>query len=150
MLLNLSKPQTALRTSILLVAMLTSFAAFAQVETPAPGTALRKAVLDGLRPMVVAEVGGPVEFGSVDMRVLGEWAFVTAVPQRPGGGQIAYLFTRYQAEWESGMFGGAVAALLRQTPSGWLVYEYDLGATDVVWLDWGKFYPVPPEVFPNY
>ena len=124
--------------------------AVAQVETPAAGTPLRKAILDALRPMVTAEVGAPVEFTSVDMRVLGEWAFLTAVPQRPGGGEIEYLYTRYQTAWEQDMFGGAVAALLRETPNGWLVYEYDLGATDVVWLDWPNWYPVPPEVFPNY
>ena len=59
------------------------------------------------------------------------------------------LYTRYQSAWEGGFFGGVVAALLRETPSGWLVYEYDLGATDVVWLEWRNWYPVPPEVFPN-
>ena len=123
--------------------------ALAQVETPAPGTPLRKAILDALRPMVAAEVGAPVEFGSVNMRVLGEWAFVIAVPQRPGGGPIEYIYSRYQSAVDQDMFGGATAALLRETPKGWLVYEYDLGATDVVWLDWGNYYPVPSEVFPN-
>jgi hypothetical protein len=123
--------------------------AWAQVETPAAGTPVRKAILDALRPVVAAELGAPIVFSSVDMRVLGEWAFVTAVPQRPGGGAIAYLYTRYQTAWENDVFGGAVAALLRDTPAGWLVYEYDLGATDVVWLDWHTYYPVPPEVFPG-
>lgn len=137
----------ALAFFVCVVALLVS-SAVAQVTTPAFGTPLRRAILDALRPMAEAELGKPVEFASVDMRVLGEWAFVTAVPQRPGGGQIAYLHTRYQTAWEDGFFGGAVAALLRETPSGWLVYEYDLGAADVVWLDWPNWYPAPPEVFP--
>jgi len=138
------------QASILLALIFSSCApASAQVETPAPGSPLRKAILDALRPAVIAEVGAPVEFASVDMRVLGEWAFVTTVPQRPGGGAIEYLYTRYQTAWEQDMFGGAVAALLRETPTGWLVYEYDLGATDVVWLDWHTYYPVPLEVFPG-
>ena len=36
--------------------------AFAQVTTPPRGSPLRAAILDGLRPMVEAEVGKPVEF----------------------------------------------------------------------------------------
>ncbi len=123
--------------------------AFAQVTTPPRGSPLRAAILDGLRPMVEAEVGKPVEFVVRQMRVVGEWAFVLVTPQRPGGGPIPYLYTRYQAAVDAGAFDDQVAALLRETPSGWLVYEYNLGATDVPWVDWGGFYPVPPEVFPG-
>ena len=124
-------------------------AAFAQAETPARGSPLSAAVLDALRPMVEAEVGKPVEFVVGDMRVVGEWAFVIASPQRPGGGAVEYLYTRYQDAVDAGAFDGQAIALLRQTPSGWLVYEYSLGATDVVWADWGGRYPLPPEVFPG-
>jgi hypothetical protein len=148
MLSRLAEGCALLGISLLTGLAILNSSASAQVETPAPGTPLRKAILDSLRPMVAAEVGAPVEFASVDMRVLGEWTFVTAVPQRPGGGEIEYLYTRYQSAWEQDMFGGTVAALLRETPNGWLVYEYDLGATDVIWLDWKDWYPVPPEVFP--
>jgi hypothetical protein len=123
--------------------------ALAQAETPPKGSALRAAILDGLRPMVEAEVGKPVEFVVNEMRVLGEWAFVIATPQRPGGGPIPYAYTRYQAAVDAGAFDGQATALLRETPSGWLVYEYSLGATDVVWLAWGERYPVPSEVFPG-
>lgn len=124
-------------------------AALAQAETPARGSPLRAAILDALRPMVEAEVGQPVEFVVSDMRVVGEWAFVITVPQRPGGGAIAYVYTRYQTAVDAGAFDGQAIALLRQTPSGWLVYEFSLGATDVPWVDWGGRYPVPPEVFPG-
>jgi hypothetical protein len=123
--------------------------ALAQVTTPPRGSPLRAAILDGLRPMVEAEVGKPVEFVVRQMRVVGEWAFVLVTPQRPGGGPIPYVYTRYQAAVDEGAFDDQVAALLRETPSGWLVYEYNLGATDVPWVDWGGFYPVPPEVFPG-
>ena len=124
--------------------------AFSQVETPAPGTPLRKAVLDSLRLAVAAELGTPIEFYSVDMRVLGEWAFVYALPQRPGGGAISYLYTKYQDAWENGAFDEGVSALLRETPSGWLVYEHVIGATDVPWVDWPQYYPMPPEILPGY
>ena len=123
-------------------------AAFAQTETPPKGSPVRAAILDALRGMVEGEVGKPVEFVVSDMRVLGEWAFVITIPQRPGGGDIEYVYTRYQSQVDEGAFDGQAIALLRETPTGWLVYEYSLGATDVVWADWGSRYPVPPEVFP--
>ncbi len=130
--------------------MLLAAPAMAQVETPATGTPLRTAILDALRPMVAAELGAPIEFAAVDMRVLGEWAFVSAAPQRPGGDAIPYVYTRYQDAVDGGMFEEQVSALLRETPAGWLVYQYDLGATDVVWLDWIGLHPAPEEVFPPH
>lgn len=119
------------------------------VTTPAPGTPLRAAILDALRGAVVAEVGAPVEFVVSTMRVLGEWAFVEARPQRPGGGAIFYIYTRYQSAVDAGAFDDSATALLRQTPAGWLVYEYNLGATDVVWLEWIDRNLAPLEVYPQ-
>ncbi len=119
------------------------------VTTPSPGTPLRGAILDALRSAVIAEVGAPVEFVVGTLRVLGEWAFVEARPQRPGGGQIFYVYTRYQSAVDAGAFDDTVTALLRQTPAGWLVYEYSLGATDVVWLEWVDRNLAPAEVYPQ-
>jgi len=147
--LNPSPARRSVRGLVAAIALLIPALAFAQAETPPKGSALRAAVLDGLRPMVEAEVGTPVEFVVNDMRVLGEWAFVIATPQRPGGGPIPYVYTRYQAAVDAGAFDDQATALLRETPTGWLVYEYNLGATDVVWTAWGSRYPVPPEVFPG-
>ena len=126
-----------------------STAAFAQVETPPPGDPKREAILDAIRGIAVAEFGGPIEFVVADMRVLGEWAFVTVNPQRPGGGEIFYTYTRYQAQLDAGALDEQAVVLLRETPAGWLVYEYDFGATDVIWVDWLGRYPAPREVFPS-
>ncbi|MCW5716394.1 MAG: hypothetical protein KIS68_01045 [Bauldia sp.] len=123
--------------------------AAAQVEQPPPGSPQRAAILDALRGQTIGELGGPIEFMVNDIRVLGEWAFVEVHPQRPGGGEIFYTYTRYQAAWDAGALDQVVTALLRETPAGWLVYEYDFGATDVVWQPWMTMYPVPPEVFPT-
>lgn len=123
--------------------------ASAQVETPAQGSPERAAILDALRGRTVGELGGPIEFVVNEIRVLGEWAFVEVHPQRPGGGEIFYTYTRYQAAWDAGALDQVVVALLRETPAGWLVYEYDFGATDVVWQPWAQYYPVPTEVFPT-
>ncbi len=130
------------------VAAISATAAKAQVETPPPGSPVRAAILDAMRGIAVAEFGGPVEFVVNDMRVLGEWAFVVVHPQRPGGGEIPYTYTRYQAAHDAGAMDQEAIALLRDTPAGWLVYQYEFGATDVAWLDWIGRYPAPAEVFP--
>jgi hypothetical protein len=140
------RPGRLLLAALFLV--LTPVAALAQAETPAKGSPLRAAILDALRPMVEAEIGKPVEFVVDNMRVLGEWAFVMVRPQRPGGGAIGWAYTRYQSAYDAGAFEGEVTALLRETPAGWLVYEYNLGATDAVYSGWRDSYPVPAEVFP--
>lgn len=137
------------RALILSVALLAPATAFAQVETPAQGSPERTAILDAVRGRTVGELGGPIEFVVNDIRVLGEWAFVDLHPQRPGGVSIFYTYTRYQAGWDAGALDENVVALLRETPVGWLVYEYDFGSTDVPWFPWMSLYPVPPEVFPN-
>ena len=92
---------------------------------------------------------GWVAEGMTPAGAFGEWAFAYVTPKRPGGGEIFYVYTRYQAAVDEGMFDDQVYALLRETPAGWLVYEYRLGATDVPWLEWGRLYPVPWEVFPG-
>jgi hypothetical protein len=118
------------------------------VTTPAPGSPIRAEILNAVRGIAVGELGGPIEFVVNDIRVLGEWAFVVLHPQRPGGGEIFYTYTRYQAAWDAGALDQQLTALLRQTPAGWLIYEYNFGATDVVWIDWIGRYPAPIEVFP--
>jgi hypothetical protein len=132
------------------LALLLASAAMAQVATPPPGSPLRATILDAVRPMVEAEVGKPVEFVVTAVRVLGEWAFVDLRPQRPGGAPIEFVYSRYRAAVDAGAFDNAVVALLRNTPRGWLVYQYALGATDVAWYGWWMRYPVPEQVFPPH
>ena len=146
-------PARRLRSAIGALAALAiagfSTAASAQVETPPQGSPVRAAILNAIRGIAVAEFGGPIEFVVNDIRVLGEWAFADVHPQRPGGGEIFYTYTRYQAAWDAGALDQTAVVLLRETPAGWLVYEYDFGATDVTWMPWMELYPVPPEVFPG-
>jgi hypothetical protein len=136
--------------AVMVGALLVPGVAWAQVTTPPAGSPLRAAILDGVRPMVEAEVGRPVEFVVSQMRVLGEWAFVGLRPQRPGGAPIEFVYSRYQAAVDAGAFDNAVVALLRNTPRGWLVYQYSLGATDVAWYGWWMYFPVPEQVFPPH
>ena len=63
-----------------------SLAFAAGIHEPAKGSAERKAILDAIRPAIEAQMRGPVEFQINTMLSDGEWAFVGASPQRPGGG----------------------------------------------------------------
>ena len=90
--------------------------------------ARRRAILDALRPSVEAQIGPNVEFVVRDFRVIGDWAFVLADPQRRGGGRIdGHL---YFPQFDQ-MGGLTVTALLRFRHGRWHVIEKDIGATDV-------------------
>jgi hypothetical protein len=150
-----SRSQPA-RTLLRAMAALTALAiagfsasASAQVETPPQGSPVRAAILEAIRGIAVAEFGSPIEFVVNDIRVLGEWAYADVHPQRPGGDEIFYTYTRYQANWDAGALDQTAVVLLRETPAGWLVYEYSFGATDVQWVNWVGMYPAPIEVFPG-
>lgn len=101
----------------------------AQVHTPRPGTAERRAILDALRPSIEARLGPNVEFVVKDLRVYRGWAFVLAHPQRKGGHQIdgARFLGR---DWYD--FGGIeTTAMLRFQNGRWNLVESAIGATDV-------------------
>ncbi|WP_199773070.1 hypothetical protein [Ensifer adhaerens] len=50
---------------------------------PARGSVERAAILDAIRPVVEAEMRGPVEFVVTTMRVAPNWAFMQVEPKRP-------------------------------------------------------------------
>jgi hypothetical protein len=120
---------------------------FAEVVTPKPGTALRAEVLNALRPRVVAEIGGAIDFKVDTLRVLQDWAFVSAKPQRPGGASIDWLKTKFREQWQAGQGSDVVLALLKREGGAWTVVECDIGPTDVAWLDWIEKDHAPRLVF---
>ncbi len=103
-------------------------------SVPPPGSALRKAVLNGLRPAVEKRLG-PVEFKLTLIRVQGDWAFVVADPQRPGGRPIDG--TRIFGDHFGNMDGLRVDAILRLRGGRWVVADHAIGATDVWYCNVG-------------
>jgi hypothetical protein len=80
-------------------------------HTPAPGSAERKAIADAMRAAVRKAFGEPeAEFVFVfhTLRVLGDWAWAEAEPQRTGT--------------DAGKFEG-VSFLLRRISGAWKVVE---------------------------
>ncbi len=120
------------------------------VQKPAPGSKVRKAVLDGLRPSIEKDLKQKVIFKVETIRVYKGWAFVHVYPIQPNGKEINFKKTKYAEALEQGAFdGSSTYALLRQSGSKWKVKEFAIGPTDVVWSNWmeGPHY-APRAIFP--
>jgi hypothetical protein len=116
-------------------------------HTPAPQTAERKAIAHALRAPVEKELKKRVVFKIDHLKVLDGWAFLRGVPQRPDGKPMDYRDTSYRRQKELGMFDDQISALLRQKGERWVVVTYNIGATDVVYLDWPEKHKAPPAIF---
>ncbi len=128
---------------------LMSHPAFAQgISEPPRGSALRKDVLDGARPVFEAETNGEVEFVVRRLNVLGSWAFGDVTLQRPGGRPIDWKRTKYAEAQADGAFDPAGSFFLaRRTNQGWRVVTFAVGPTDVAWDTWDKEFGVPRALF---
>ena len=122
--------------------MKTALAALALAATatptivmPPPGSALRKAVLNGLRPVIEKRLGLGVEFVITVIRVQGEWAFVVADPQRKGGKPINGR--RIFGEGFEEMNGLVIDAVLRKQGGRWMVVDHTIGIDHVWYCDVG-------------
>jgi hypothetical protein len=118
-----------------------------QPHTPAPQTAERKAIADALREPVQAKLKKSVVFKIDHLKVQDGWAFLRGVPQRPDGKPLDYSDTPYRRQIELGAFDDGISALLKKEGDKWVVVTYDIGATDVVYLDWAEKYKAPPAIF---
>ena len=118
-----------------------------ETNTPAPGSAERKAIADALRAPVEKELKQKVVFKIDHLKVSGDWAFLRGVPQRPGGGKVDYNATPYRQRIEDGVFDDWICALLRKRAGKWQVVKYVIGATDVVYEGWDEEYKAPSSIF---
>lgn len=136
---------TRLRAAMafLVVTATSSFAA--EIHEPAKGSAERKAILDAIRPAIEAQMRGPVEFRINVMPSDGEWAFVGANPQRPGGGEINPETTAFAGQSDT-MDGLATYALVRFADGRWTHIDDVVGPTDIAYMSWFEQYRVPKAV----
>lgn len=118
--------------------------------TPGPGSPLRKAVVDALRPVVGKELGkkpGGIVFRIEHLKVQNGWAFLRGTPLRANGKRMDYRGTRYEQALREGMFDDGVVALLRRQNGRWRVIASVIGATDVPYEDWDRRYKAPRAIF---
>ncbi|MEJ6397212.1 hypothetical protein [Yoonia sp. 208BN28-4] len=110
---------------------------FADPYEPARGTAERRAILDGIRPLAEDGLGAPVEFVVNTLQVDNGRGFAMLEAQRPGGAPIdisqsPMVLRDGEPEWS--IDGPTVTAfVVRMADGAWRVDEYAIGATDVWW-----------------
>lgn len=121
--------------------------AFAQVQTPKVGSPERKALMDALRLPVEKQLKKKVVFKVDHLKVQGDWAFLTGVPQQANGKAMDYRNTPYQALIDDGVFDNWICALLRKEHGKWQVLTFQIGATDVPWVGWSEEYKAPAAIF---
>ena len=100
------------------------------------------AILNALRAPVSSDPRTTVEFAVERARICGDWAFVIATPQKPGGGSIRWMGTVYEGD-TSHLAGG----LMRREDATWSLIDYALCPSDVAWSDWPEKYKAPQALF---
>lgn len=131
--------------AFILALLASGMAIAAEVHEPAKGSAERKAILDAIRPAIEAQMRTPVEFQINIMLSDGEWAFVGANPQRPGGGVIDLETTAFAGQSDM-MDGLTTYALVRYANGRWNHIDDIVGPTDVAYQSWLNLYQVPKAV----
>jgi hypothetical protein len=115
--------------------------------TPESNSPERKAIMNALRVLVEQELKQKVVFRIRHLKVQNGWAFLSGIPQQPGGKPVNYRNTRHQAAIELGMFDDGILALLRKQKGEWRVVVYDIGSTDYPAANWHRKYEAPPGLF---
>jgi hypothetical protein len=132
----------------ILLALLLTISVNAQT-TPKQGSPERKAIMDAARIPVEKDLKKKVIFKIGHLKVHKDWAFMYAQPLQANGKPMDYKTTKYAEDTEQGAFEDQVCILLRKNKGKWKVVKWNIGATDVVWLDWDKEFKAPSSIFPK-
>lgn len=113
------------------------------------GDPQRKPILDAARTTFVEETGGPVEFVVRRLTMSGRWGYAFVMPQRPGGAPIDWSKTKYrQIHADGDLDGEGESHVLLVAHDGvWLVQDFAIGPTDVVWDGWRQEFNLPLGMF---
>ncbi|MEM1342693.1 MAG: hypothetical protein AAGF68_10240 [Pseudomonadota bacterium] len=134
---------------LLVILGLTPSIGVTEPQTPPPGTALRAALLDAVRPLAAYDLGAPIEFRVIELRVEGDRAFGRMTAQRPGGAAIDPAETPMHLRdgVSLDLFDGPrLEVFFHEQDGAWRVVEYVIGATDAWWYgydcdNYGVFFP---------
>ncbi len=107
----------------------------------------RAAIVDSARAPAVAELGKPVLLRVAHLKASGDWAFLRADMQGPGGAPIDYAGTPLAEAARNGAVSPVYAALLRREGGAWQVVAHAVGPTDVAWDGWAGQYGAPRDIF---
>jgi len=107
------------------------------------------AALEALRVPIEKELGQPVVFKTGRFEVSDGWAFVEGQTVRPDGAVIDYTQTPHKEAVAAGAFDDGFTALLHLENGSWKVVTYEIGSTDVPWVEWPQKYGAPSMIFPK-
>ena len=116
-------------------------------HTPARGTTERKAIMNAARIPISRAIGQKVIFVVDIVRSDGTWAYLQAVPHKPGGAPIDWRKTPFAQDWKADMMSDVVMVLLRNDGGGWRAVDHVVGPTDVYWYGWVDQYGLPEALF---
>lgn len=116
-------------------------------RTPATTSAEAQAILKPALADLVGALGKPARLEVEGLRVSGEWAFLYAAIQTPGGQPIDYKGTPFADAAEAGVLSKSYAALLRGHAAEWKLVKSALGPTDVAWQPWAEEFGAPAAIF---
>ena len=136
---------TRFLAAIAFLVTMMSAALAGELHEPAKGSAERKAILDAIRPAIEAQMRTTVEFQINVMLSDGDWAFISANPQHPGGGEIDMEKTAFAGKFDM-MDGLTTYALVRYVDGRWNHIDDIIGPTDVAYMSWLELYQVPKAV----
>lgn len=119
-------------------------------STPAPGTQLRRDLMDGARGPIVEALGQDVVFVVETLRVHRDWAFLMAVPHRPDGRPLDWTSTPYADAWRADAMSDLVMVLMTRDGGGWRALAHVIGPTDVHWIGWMDEYGLPAALFSEH
>ena len=137
---------------VLILLLLPTALLAADFYEPARGSALRRHLMEAIRPHAEWTLGAPVEFVVSDLRVSGEIGYAALEPQRPGGGRIDFWQTPLmkRGEIDPEFYDGVhMHVLYQKSGETWVAVHWSIGATDVWWADpalCSIFRTVTPEV----
>ncbi len=117
------------------------------VETPAPGSPLRRAILEALRVPVQKDLNQKVVFRIDLITVKDGWAYFRGQARQPNGSPMDYRRTKYWKQIHLGMFDDRLCALLRLQDGKWRVVEFLLGNTDEPSIYLLEKYSAPRELW---
>ena len=109
--------------------------------------AKREAIVAASLAPAEKELGANVRLGVRSIASDGDWAFLLADLQEPGGAPFDYSKSPLAEQAKQGLVSHRYAALLRQRDGQWTIVTERVGPTDPAWLGWSDKYGAPKDLF---
>jgi hypothetical protein len=139
------------RCTLLALALGTVIPMTAQSASSIPAqvvdAAKRDAIVTAALVPAETELGAKVRLGVRSVASDGDWAFVLADLEEPGGAPFDYSKSPLAEQAKRGLVSHRYAALLRQRDGKWTVVTERVGPTDPAWLGWSDRYGAPKDLF---